>query len=327
MEIEGNKAKLNQKQKKLEVSDVLREAVMIYFRNLNFIIFTFLTSLPLLFIMLYFEIHLQEILLETSLILNQPHAHSIYHHGFNPDSIMRIFNMDYVLKLIHLGFIYMVPLHLFELGSAIFTIDLASKQQYSEEKKVTLNLKEIIFQKPLDLSNLRGTFVTSIYVLFLTTTHQLGLLWIVINYHVFLKDLSCYMLFFVICSLVFAKVLRTCLEWSAMWNMSLVISVLERVYGVDALALSVYFSRGCHRRGLFLMLIFFSWGHLLRLSCHHLIGEQGTWSGFYIQVGLFCLVNPLKWVVFMIYFHDCKERSLEKKTDEELGKDVKVVSE
>jgi len=39
------------------------------------------------------------------------------------------------------------------------------------------------------------------------------------------------------------------------------------------------------------------------------------------------MVIPLKWVVFMIYFHDCKERYLEKKMDEELGKDVRGVSE
>ncbi|KAL2618646.1 hypothetical protein AAZX31_08G278700 [Glycine max] len=112
------------------------------------------------------------------------------------------------------------------------------------------------------------------------------------------------------------------LEWSAMWNMSLVISVLEGIYGVDAFSSSTYFSRGCHRRGLFLMMIFFAWGHLLRLPCYHVGGyEQG--NAIFVQVGLFCMVNPLKWVACMIYFHDCKERKLKKKTDEESGIDVK----
>ncbi|KAH1239157.1 hypothetical protein GmHk_08G023654 [Glycine max] len=160
-----------------------------------------------------------------------------------------------------------------------------------------MTLKEMV-QKPFDLSKLRGSFVTSVYVLFLTTTHQLGL------------------------RVAFAKVLRMYLEWSAMWNMSLVISVLEGIYGVDAFSSSTYFSRGCHRRGLFLMMIFFAWGHLLRLPCYHVGGyEQG--NAIFVQVGLFCMVNPLKWVACMIYFHDCKERKLKKKTDEESGIDVK----
>ncbi|XP_027347698.1 uncharacterized protein LOC113859081 [Abrus precatorius] len=312
MECESNSCKQKQK---LEVPDILREAVLIFFGNLNFIIFTFLTSLPLFCIMVYFEIYLQEIFVETSNIVNLPHVHfSHYDYSYRADDIISRFNKDYFLKLILLVFIYMVPLYVLELGSVILTIDLASKLR---SKKMTL--KEM-FQTPFDLSNLRGSFVTSIYVLFLTTTHQLGLLWIVINYNVFLKHLSCYVLFAVICSLAFAKVLRMYLEWSGMWNMSLVISVLEGIYGIDALAVSAYFNRGYHKRGLFLMLIFFAWGHLLRLSCYHMGGyEKG--NGIFVQVGLFCLVNPLKWVVCMIYFLDCKERKLANKT-EESGKDV-----
>ncbi|CAI8584754.1 unnamed protein product [Vicia faba] len=59
-------------------------------------------------------------------------------------------------------------------------------------------------------------------------------------------------------------------------------------------------------------------------SCYYIGGyEQGY--GTFIQVGLFCMVIPFKWVVFMIHYHDCKERYLVKKTDEELGKDVRVL--
>lgn len=314
MESENHNSKQKQE---LEVSDILRKSVMVYLRNLNFIIFTFLTSLPLFCIMVYFEIYLQEILVETCSILNLSYGHLTRYDSFL-DPISR-FNEDYLLKLIFVGFVYMVPLYVSEFVSAAVTVDLASKL-HSREKKMTL--KEM-FETPFDLSRLRASFVTSIYVLFLTTTHQLGLLWIVLNYHVFLKDISFYVLLAVICSIAFAKVLRIYLEGSAIWNTSLVISVLEGIYGVDALAVSAYFSKGNHRRGFFLMLIFFAWGHLVRLSCYHIGGyEQG--NAIFVQVGLSCMVvNPLKWVVCMIYFHDCKERKLEKKTDEESGKDVK----
>ncbi|ESW25635.1 hypothetical protein PHAVU_003G052700 [Phaseolus vulgaris] len=308
----------NSKQKqKLEVSDILRKSVTIYLRNLNFIIFTFLTSLPLFCITLYFEIYLQEILVETSNIFNPPYRH-FTQYDYNQNLVITRFNKDYFLKLIFVGFIYMVPLYVLEFVSAVVTVDLASKL-HSKEKKMTLRE---MFETPFDLSRLRGSFVTSIYVLFLMTTHQLGLLWIVLNYHVFLKDLSFYVLLVVICSMAFAKVLRMYLEGSAVWNMGLVISVLEGIYGIDALAVSAYFSRGSHRRGLFLMLIFFAWGHLVRLSCYHIGGyDQG--NAIFVQVALSCMLNPLKWVVCMIYFHDCKEGKLESKTDEESGKDVK----
>lgn len=49
--------------------------------------------------------------------------------------------------------------------------------------------------------------------------------------------------------------------------MSIVISILEGIYGAEALALSAYFIRGNHRHGLILMLVFFLWGVSLRLPC------------------------------------------------------------
>lgn len=291
---------VKQKQE-LEVSDILKEAVMIYVTNLNFIIFTFLISLPLFCITVYFEIQLQETLVETF---------SIFY-------ILE--NKDYnYLKLVQLGLIYIFPLQIFEFGTAIVTIDLASKLN-SQEKKMTL---KGMFEKPLGLAKLRGSFITFIYVVFLTTTHQLGLLWLVINYHICLKHFN-FVVFPLICILLFVKLLKMYLEWSSMWNMSIVISILEGIYGLDALALCINFSRRCHRKGLFLVLVFFAWGQLLRFSCYHIGGyEQG--NGTFIQVGLLCMVIPLKWVVFMIYFNDYKERYLRKKMDVESGKDVRV---
>ncbi|RHN41342.1 hypothetical protein MtrunA17_Chr8g0365061 [Medicago truncatula] len=316
MESENN---LKKKQK-LEVSDILKAAIIIYVKNFNFMIFTFLTSLPLFCIMVYFEIQLQETIVETFHIVNSKDVD--VHHSYTGSILDYFMNNYYYLKLIQLGLIYIFPLHVLEFGTAIITVDLASKLGSQQEKKMTL---KVMFEKSLDSSKLRGSFLTFIYVVFLTTTHQLGLLWIVINCYFYLKDLS-FVVFALICSMLFAKLLKMYLEWSSIWNTSLVISILEGIYGIDALVLSLNFSRGCQRKGLFLMLIFFAWGQFLRFFCYYVGGyEQG--NGIFIQVGLFCMVIPLKWVVFMIYFHDCKERYLEKKMDEELGKDVRGVSE
>lgn len=341
MEANGmeSKSKPEMQKQKLEVSDILIETVTIYFTNLNIIIYTFLISLPFFSLMVYFETLLQETMIETSKILNLPTL-SYSYYGSLPDFQIIEFSKKYSLNLIQLVIIYLVPLHLLELFSAVVVVDLASKLR-SEETKNGLCIVPILSDVPegttkvgikdvfgnlISISKLRGIFMTSIYVLFFSTSYLFGLLWIVTNYQVFLKNSSFYLFFAVIFSLAFAKLLRVYLEWSAMWNMSIVISVLEGIYGIEALVLSADFNRGCQKRGLFLMLIFFAWGQFLRLSCLYMGGYKEK-IGVSTQVGLFCLGNILKWVTCMIYFYDCKQRSLEKKLDEESGRGITNVNE
>lgn len=76
-------------------------------------------------------------------------------------------------------------------------------------------------------------------------------------------------------------------------------------------------SRGSRKRGFLSMLVVFTWIIVLRLTSLY-VGWQkgGLVIGMVIpQVCLDCLGNVMKWVVFMIYFYDCKKRFLEKKFD------------
>ncbi|GMN41641.1 hypothetical protein TIFTF001_010870 [Ficus carica] len=111
------------------------------------------------------------------------------------------------------------------------------------------------------------------------------------------------------------------LGWSAMWNMSLVVSILEGVYGVEAVALSAHFSGGKERRRLILMLVFFVLGPSLRLPCLF-YGCLGSERWVVAQIGLFCFVNALKWVTCIVYFHDCKNRIMKMRVDEDVGKRI-----
>ncbi|KAI5419665.1 hypothetical protein KIW84_043726 [Lathyrus oleraceus] len=227
MESENN---LKQKQK-LGVFDILKEAITLYVRNLNFIIFTFLTSLPLFCIMVYFEIQLQKTLIEIFyIVVNIPKEDILDgYFGYMLDLMSREY---YYLKFIQLGLIYILPLHVLEFGTAIVTINLASK--LSSQQENNMSLKEM-FQNALVVCNgVKDVFGMDFYVELESCSFSIG-----------------------------------------------------------------------------------------GFSCYYIGGyEQG--NGTFIQVALFCMLIPLKWVVFMIYFHDCKERYLEKKTDEELGKDVRV---
>ena len=94
-----------------------------------------------------------------------------------------------------------------------------------------MSLKEMI-HKPIYGARLRGTFVTSFYVLFLSACTQLGLIWLVTYYYVIFANSVVDVLFAVSYGAAFVALLTKHLEWSAMWNMSIVISTLEGSYGL-----------------------------------------------------------------------------------------------
>ncbi|KAK3223289.1 hypothetical protein Dsin_010314 [Dipteronia sinensis] len=303
------------KKQKLEVFDILKEALTIPYKHINFFIFTIIISLPLFCFMVYYETFLLSTLVETTHILTIP----IYRYNYNwliPDDHMtKQFNKDFGYKLIQLGLLYLVPRYLLELFSVLVTVDLASKIYNTEERSMTL--KEMI-HKPVLKAGFRGTCITYLYVLFFSTCTVLGLIWLVIHYCVVFKNFSFYVLFAVLYGASFIALLTKYLEWSAMWNMSVVISMLEEIYGAEALALSAYFNRGSEERGQSLMLVFFVWGLGLRLPCL-ILGCHESGNGIIVQVLFSGLGNVIKWVACMIYFYDCKKRILEKKVDEEVG--------
>ncbi|KAI4328237.1 hypothetical protein L6164_020610 [Bauhinia variegata] len=316
-----------QVKQKLEVLDILKEAVTIYVKNINFIIFNLLTSLPFFCVMVYFEILLQKTMVETPEILNHLDVYDKYYwhrferYHFNQNSNDRSFSKDYLPYLIQLGFIYLVPLHVLELCSAAVTMDLASKLR-SEENKISLKQ---MFQKSIGISTMKGTLITSLYMLFLSNCILLAFPWIVNICYMLYMFFGCDIFFAVICCLALAKLLLMYSEWSAIWNMSIVISVLEGAYGVRALGVSYFFSRGNQERGLLLMLVFFTLGLCLRVSCFSFGFYEGGY-GIFLQIGLFCVLNTLKWLSCMVYFYDCKERKVEKKVAEEAGKDLESAS-
>ncbi|KAJ1379884.1 hypothetical protein SESBI_46490 [Sesbania bispinosa] len=322
MESESNQVKQNMGLK-LEVLDILKETVMIYVKNINFIIFTLLTSLPFFCGMVYFEILFQQIVVETPEIIPllpfyerySYNEYYIYDNGII-DSTIKSFSKDHLPVLIQLGFIYLVPLHVLELCSAVLTMDLASKLR-SEENKMSLKQ---MFQNSIDISMMKGTFITSLYMLFWSSCLLTAFPWTLTNCYSLFRVFGGY-IFLVVCGLAFVKLLMMYLEWSAIWNMSIVISVVDGIYGIGALRVSYFFSRGNQKRGLILMLVFFALGLCLRLSCLFFGCYKGG-NGIFLQIGLLTVVNTLKWVACVIYFNDCKERKMEKKVDKESAKDL-----
>ncbi|KAL5552918.1 hypothetical protein UlMin_040319 [Ulmus minor] len=299
---------------KLEVIDILKQALKIFTKNINFIIFTVVASLPLFFFSVYYEILLLNFLLETTEILKEPPGYFNFSWPI-PFGIAKKLNKNFLHQLLQLGTLYLVPLNLLELSSVLVIVDLAS-EIYKENRSITL--KDMI-HKPIEKARLKGAFISSILFVFLSTCTLLGLIWLVTTYFFVLRNPLYNVFFVLVCGTAFVVLLTAYLTWSSLWNMSLVISILEGIYGAEAFALSAYFSRGNDQRGLVLMLVFFVWEVVLRLPCF-CFGCTRTETVILVQIGLSCLGNALKWVASMVYFFDCKNRVLEKKVDEELGR-------
>ncbi|KAG6708314.1 hypothetical protein I3842_06G074600 [Carya illinoinensis] len=313
--LEDNLAMPNQK---LEVLDIVKAAQTIFSKNFNFIIFILFISLPLFFFMVYYEIFLHRTL---SNILEQSYSHDLEYHRWSVvtsevTTKLREYHRGLVVtsevttklrtifphQLVQLGFLYLVPFHLLELCTVILT-EMLYKQIYG--------------------ARIRGTFITSSYVILLSTCNMLGLVWFAISYQVFWRTSDLQVPFLLLYGPVFIALLLKYLEWSAVWNVSIVISVLEGTFGLRAMALSFRYNRGSERRGLLLMAVFFVWGLGLRLPCLYFGCYEGEIMGIVAQAGLYCLGNVLKWVVCVLYFYDCKKQTLEKKVDVEAGREIK----
>ncbi|XVE92451.1 hypothetical protein REPUB_Repub01dG0098500 [Reevesia pubescens] len=321
---------------KLEFLDILKEALTIPHKQINFIIFSLFTSLPYFCLSVFFEIVLQETLLDTFKFFAPSSYYSYY--DWEPSVIFHDYwhrsKGNLSGKWIKLCLLYLAPCHLLGLLNTVMTVNAAS-MIYAGEKRISL--RDMMVQK----TRLKGPFITSIYVLLLSTCILLGLVGVVTNWYIlskgFVIDYYYYYgpseyfvdsLITIFHTAVFIALLAKYSEWSAGWNMALVISVLEETYGIEAFELSAYFSRGSTRRGLLLMLVFVVWEIVLRLPC--LFGRCSERLGGIVFTSactsLIFIGNLMKWVACMLYFFDCKKRILEKKVDEEIGRGVKVVN-
>ncbi|XWS63643.1 hypothetical protein CRYUN_Cryun06bG0118600 [Craigia yunnanensis] len=315
IEIENHRNMLNEK---LEFFNILKEAIMIPYKTTNFIVLSFLASIPLFCFMVFHEMILQQTLTLTSEILRQPPTY--FDHWLIPVNARRMAN-DFFYKLIQLGLLHLLPLHLLELCAALVTIDLASKT-YLKEKPITP--KEMV-QRLLNKARCKGILVTSAYVYFVSTCFLLGSTWLVTNYYIIVRKFFYNVFTAALFRIASIALLVKYLEWTAIWNTSIVISTLEGVYGADALGLSAYFCRGSQTRGFLLMLVFFMWDVGLRLACFYSGCNEKGWRTI-LQVSLICMGNVMKWEVCVIYFYHRKKWTVEG-VDGEAGKPVKAVYE
>lgn len=292
---------------KLGFFGIIKEAMKIYTKSPSFIILTFLTSLPLFCFLLLHEIVCQQTYLELVKVLSSSGL------LWQPRTFIMELIREVSLKFLLQGLLYWGIGHLLDLLNTIIIVQSASMIYARGE---TVMLRKMLC-RPFQKVGFKGPLITSIYSLILASLTWIGLVsWATY----FFMPATIFMALF---GLSFIALLIKYVEWSSIWNMGLVISILEEKHGDVALGVSAYISRGSRKRGLLLMLLVFVLRHVLRLLCLYGIREKrsGVLVGVTIgQVFLVCFGNVIKWVVFTVYYYDCKKRFLEKKVDVEQGR-------
>ncbi|KAL5723670.1 hypothetical protein ACHQM5_007042 [Ranunculus cassubicifolius] len=321
---------------KLGAIGILNEAFKIPYKSSRFIFLTFLTSLPVMFTMVLHEIILKRSIVETNSLLTSPPPPSyqyesitiftaiangsapIHNNTYNivtfasynseiETIIMLVQNMS--PRFFQLAFLYLVPLHLLDLVNTIVTVQTTSTI-YAE---TPIKVREMLHTVTAE-TRFVGPLITSLYVLFLNSFVLFGLIWAVTNS--FFSPFGNLVMFMYGVGSIGLTV--KWVEWTAVWNVSTIFSVLDGKHWLDAFRASGYISRGNRTRGFQLMLLFFVWRIFLRLLCHYVVGHE-TWSGLVLSSFLSCVGNVMKWVVCTVYFYDCKNRAFEKKVDTEEG--------
>ncbi|KAJ4846648.1 hypothetical protein Tsubulata_015238 [Turnera subulata] len=284
--MEENSLIAGEKKRNLGVFDILKESVTISTKSLYFLIFTLVTSLPLFFFCVYYEILLQMTLVEGIKILTPPETYFSRSWPM-PDHFYMIFGKEFWGKLMYLLLLYLLPLQLLQLCTLLVTVYLASKiyTVVEEEEKPSMSSFKDMVLKAFNISRLSRTLITSLCVLLWSTTLVVPLTWFAANYYV--NDAFFSILF----SVAFLVVL---------------------------------FKRDRKRQGRLLMLVFFVWENGLRLASLFGGFYGGGNIGILVQIGLYCVGNVIKWVACLVYFYDCEKRLLEKKVDEELGRKAKA---
>ncbi|KAG5244437.1 Transmembrane protein [Salix suchowensis] len=186
-------------------------------------------------------------------------------------------------------------------------------------QQTMIKILKSISQERTILLILKGPLITSIYALLLDSLVSVGLVSMVM--YICLGSISSF--FSMVFSVVFLGLLSKYIEWSAVWNMGILISILEDKHGDVALIISAYRTRGSRQQGFLLMLVFFAWRLALR-SAFIYVGWDGGGRGVAVTIvhaSLVCSAKMWLWLVFIVYFYDCQKKSLRRKNDVEGGQE------
>ncbi|MED6113295.1 hypothetical protein PIB30_069486 [Stylosanthes scabra] len=188
---------------KLGFFGIVKEAAKIPFKNPNFIIFTSLTLLPLLYSLSIYESMFTQTIIEASKALKEEAEAKMECDGlfcFSWSSLVQwrhVINLDHFLgiisqKLVILVLSHIGILHLCDLFSTIATVNSSSELLYARHKADS-SLKEM-FTKHLMDARLKGPLITSIYTMLFASVSSMGLCSLFLYVYVMGAIFTCFMI-------------------------------------------------------------------------------------------------------------------------------------
>ncbi|ESQ34406.1 hypothetical protein EUTSA_v10009999mg [Eutrema salsugineum] len=353
---------------KLSVIELLKRATKLLFGNINLAFFLLLCSLPLFCFLILFELSFQttvsftsqflskqlvfekdlsenDLILQTTVSLTSQLVSQ--QHIFWED----LSENDLIPWLIHTSLLYFFSYAFLDLLTTTMIVASSSIVYTSEEEPMGL-LSLVRRSVKICQNRVRGCLITSLYVLLLSTSvffffllfsflfffgffsnwNSLTIVRLLHQHQSFLDQIPVliHAMVVLVQGTLFMYLTEKFTKWSAGWNMSLVVSVLEDgedgegIYGSDALSLSALYRRGHERRDLWMMLSFLVFALATKMPCLYSkcslssSGNGVLYTGLYVC--FFCVGNVLRWLACVVCYHDCKTRFFRKKTDVEQAK-------
>lgn len=92
---------------------------------------------------------------------------------------------------------------------------------------------------------------------------------------------------------------------AVVWNLALVVSVLEEICGIEALGKAEQLIKGSKQRGFSLNILF---GALsLSVFCGVLMSENAAMIPLLLLNSIYCLIEMFKLTTYTVLYHECKE--------------------
>ncbi|XP_022983225.1 uncharacterized protein LOC111481871 [Cucurbita maxima] len=329
---------------KLDFSASFREAFKILFNHPNFISLIIFLSLPLLASLSAHNILLHPTFIQFLRFLSHKNP---YDPSLTSIIMCQILEGTACFSQLSSTLSHGFLISIFVSSALIFFLDLLntiaivsiSASLYGGNSQ--MGFKEMLVQvRKMVALKLRGSLATSLCSVLLASLTLLGLVALSKDFflmatgsshmsitNTFLLQLFIFTFIF---GTPFVVLLGKYVEWSAVWNMGIVISILDKNQGYIAIGVASYLSRGSRKLGFSLMMVFFVLKMVFGFPCLYALWNErscGVWENV-VFVSLNGVGNVVMWVVLMVYFYDCKRELLEKKIDlENNGKPIEAVQQ
>ncbi|KAH7577382.1 hypothetical protein JRO89_XS01G0242700 [Xanthoceras sorbifolium] len=240
---------------KLGFSGILRESLKLPIKYPNFILVFLITSFPLFFFLV-----LKEIILKQSWIQLVQMSYYLDGHTSSYRSLLSVTQLienvspiRLLSTLLLLGFI-----HLLDLLNTIIIVHTASVM-YAGGEANPMNLNQMLCTS-IKKVGFRGPLITSICALILSSLTTIGLSILAIIIWHLTTDRSPFLI--LIFGALYLALFPKHIEWSGIWNMGMVISILEEKHGSVAIGISWYLSKGSRKRGFLMAFVLYAWNLL-----------------------------------------------------------------